>query len=284
MGGGTYSSSLRSVRAESMGYYTKSTNEIFTERSINNAMDPHGLTIRESRDSDEHPNSVAIIVALDLTGSMGSIPSYLVKDGLPKMVSKIIQNGVPDPQILFTGVGDHECDKYPLQVGQFESSDELLDHWLTKIHLEGGGGANAGESYLLAWYLAAFHTSIDCFEKRNEKGFLFTIGDEPTLTSLPTHSLKTLLGEGQYSDMTHKTLLEKASEKYHVYHIHIKETRAGSFVQTIDGWKELLGQNLLVANHHSEVSDIISDVIINNTKNKSNISSEPSIDDGTILL
>ncbi|STD12570.1 hypothetical protein [Chryseobacterium carnipullorum] len=36
----------------------------------------------------------------------------------------IIQGGVPDPALLFLGIGDHECDAYSLQVGQFESGDE----------------------------------------------------------------------------------------------------------------------------------------------------------------
>ncbi|GAG60058.1 unnamed protein product [marine sediment metagenome] len=129
MGGGIYSSTSRSVRALKSGYDFKSTQEIFTERQINNAMSPYGVGIRESKDSVEHPESLAIVLALDETGSMGSIPHYLVKEGLPKIMENIInKNNIRDPQILFLGIGDHECDDSPLQVGQFESNDELLDH------------------------------------------------------------------------------------------------------------------------------------------------------------
>ncbi|MGR9053887.1 MAG: hypothetical protein ACU84J_14670, partial [Gammaproteobacteria bacterium] len=174
MGYGSYSLEQRTIRSEKLGYTTKSAREIFRQRSINSSMNPYGVRLRESRDSAEHPNSLSIVLALDVTGSMGSIPHHLVKQGLPHIMGNIMQHGIKDPQLLFLAVGDHECDRSPLQVGQFESNDELLDKWLTDVFLEGGGGGNEGESYLLAWYFAAFHTAIDCFEKRREKGFLFT--------------------------------------------------------------------------------------------------------------
>jgi hypothetical protein len=277
MGGGSYSSVDRHTRATEHGFYTKSTNEIFSQRSINNAMSPFGVAVRESRDSNEHPSSRAIIIALDLTGSMGSVPDHLVKDGLPNIMATIIQRGLKDPQLLFLGVGDHECDKAPLQVGQFESSDELLDKWLTTVWLEGGGGGNAGESYALAWYFAAQHTSIDCFEKRNEKGFLFTIGDEPVLNYYPATMLKNLMGDGQYEEYSAKVLLDKAREKYQVFHLHIKETNSGCRRAVIDDWRQLLSDNLIVVESHRDVSRLIAETIIkysgepvtNTTDNKS---------------
>jgi hypothetical protein len=264
MGGGTYSISNRSDRATTMGYYTNTVTEIFKQRSINNAMNPHGIVIRESRDSIEHPNSMAIILALDVTGSMGSIPHHLVKDGLPTIMMGIIEKGLKDPQLLFLAIGDHECDSSPLQVGQFESNDELLDKWLTDVYLEGGGGGNAGESYLLAWYFAAKHTSIDCFEKRKQKGFLFTIGDEPVLKSVPKNKLTDIMGDGQYENYSDKILLDKAREQYNVYHLHIKQTGAGSRQETIDGWKQLMGDNLIVVDRYEDVSTIIADIVTKN--------------------
>ena len=266
MGGGTYSISNRTLNATTFGYHTKSTAELFSARSINSAMNPYGVRIRESRDSNEHPNSLAIIIALDETGSMGSVPHFLVKEGLPQIMDSIIKKGIKDPQVLFLGIGDHECDVAPLQVGQFESSDELLDKWLTDIYLEGCGGGNNGESYLLAWYFAAFHTSIDCFEKRNQKGFLFTIGDEPVLPSVPKEFLKRLMGDGQYDTYTAETLLAKASETYNCFHIHIKETYSGSRQHVMDGWKQLLSDNLIIAERKTEVADIISDIVTKKVK------------------
>jgi hypothetical protein len=41
------------------------------------ALDPYGVAVRESRDSDEHPQSLAIAVLFDVTGSMGGLPRTL---------------------------------------------------------------------------------------------------------------------------------------------------------------------------------------------------------------
>jgi hypothetical protein len=177
-------------------------------------------------------------------------------------MDKIIPNGIKDPQILFLGIGDHECDNSPLQVGQFESSDDMLDKWLGYVYLEGGGGGNLGESYLLAWYFAGYHTSIDCFEKRAQKGFLFTIGDEPVLKQVPKSYLKRIMGDGQYEDFSADKLLAKAMETYNVYHIHISETSAGSRPETVNSWKQLLQDRLLIAKHHNDVAQIIADVVL----------------------
>ena len=269
MGGSYYDSSARTVRAASLGYHSKGVDEIFTqskERRIHESMIPSKALLRESRDSVNHPNSVPIIIALDTTGSMGDIPHYLVKEGLPKMVGNIIQKGVPDPQILFLGVGDHECDRAPLQVGQFESGDEKLDLWLTRTWLERGGGGNAGESYLLAWYFGAKHTVLDCVEKRGEKGILITIGDEPGLTSLPRRSVEEIMGkdvQGNYSD---QQLLDLVSESYDVYHLHIHH--GGGYKRAEDYWKHILGQHCIIVDNYENVSEVISNLVVSNVKGR----------------
>lgn len=270
MGYGGYDIGSRKSRAIDSGFYTSSVKDIFSSRSINNAMSPQNAKKRESCDSDEHPDSVAIVIALDLTGSMGSVPHNLVKDGLPNIVGNIQQKGIKHPQILFLGIGDHECDRAPLQVGQFESSDELMDKWLTSVYLEGGGGGNTGESYFLAWYFSAFHTVTDCFKKRGQKGFLFTIGDEPTLNGINKADIKWIMGDGQYSDYTAKSLLAEAQKTYNVYHIHVSETRAGQYQDTVTGWKSLIGNNLIISKRHTDISGLISDKIIEVMSNSVN--------------
>jgi hypothetical protein len=256
------------------GYATKGIHETFTNRQINNAMNPYGITVRESRDSDEHPNSLAIIVGLDETGSMGTVPHYLVKEGLPLLIDRLIKGGIANPQVLFMGLGDHECDQAPLQVGQFESSDDLMDKWLTDLYLEGRGGGNAGESYLLAWYFAAYHTAIDCLEKRGKKGYCITIGDEPTLRSVLASFLKKLMGPGQYENYSADDLLAEAREKYNVFHINIGETSSGSRQSVKTGWTELLRDNFVNAPRKEMVAEIIADIILKNEAG-SNIITQP---------
>ncbi|CEJ67839.1 hypothetical protein BN1195_00119 [Chryseobacterium oranimense G311] len=176
----------------------------------------------------------------------------------------IIQGGVPDPALLFLGIGDHECDSYPLQVGQFESGDEELDMWLTRTYIESGGGGNAGESYLLAWYFAAFHTRTDAFEKRKQKGILFTVGDEPCLKTLPASAIREIMGAGQHT-YTHHELLEEVRKRYEVYHISVLHSEQAMRADRV--WKELLGQNCLSIADHREIPDVIKGIICDTFKN-----------------
>jgi hypothetical protein len=262
MGYSLYSVTSRTARSVAMGYDTKSRDEIFVqqkERRIHDSMDPKKAVLRESRDSEIHPLSVPIIIALDVTGSMRTIPHQLVKDGLPKLMQSIMQKGIKDPQILFVAVGDCECDSYPLQVGQFESGDEELDLWLTRTYLEGGGGGNAGESYNLAYAFAGMRTQHDAWDKRRQKGFLFTIGDEPCLPHITSTELRETMDEPTQKTFSTDELLTLARERYHVYHLHVLEGSAGH--QSLGYWKELLRDDCIEIAHSEDIPGIISDLV-----------------------
>lgn len=118
---------------------TKTQQQVFTATGLVPELDPKNLKFRESRDSVEHPASLATIIGLDVTGSMGRIPYTLVREKLGDLMELILEHGTADPQIMFMGLGDHYCDSVPLQVGQFESSTELIAKFLQNIYLEGGG-------------------------------------------------------------------------------------------------------------------------------------------------
>jgi len=266
MGNTFYSSSNAATARASTGAFTNTVSENFKQRAVHREMDPVDITLREARDSEEHPNSLAIILGLDVTGSMGSVPQKLCRDGLPMIMGKIIQSGTLDPAVLFLGIGDHECDSKPLQVGQFESGDEELDHWLNNTWLEGGGGGNYGESYLLAWYFAAKHTAIDCWEKRERKGLLITIGDEPPLRDLPVLAQKQIMQTGQFVDETAAGLLEQAQRTYDVHHIHLLH-HGGGTTNTRYGtadWDQLLGEDFVhVAQSADKIPAMVIDIVVN---------------------
>lgn len=279
MGSGSYS--YLSAVSRSKDYATMDSARIFTSESrhthkVSQKFDIKN-NVREARDSEEHPESFPIIIALDVTGSMGSIPNKLVKHDFPEIMKKILETGIKDPQICFVGIGDHECDDVPLQVGQFESSDELMESWLTGIYLEGGGGGNDGESYSLAWYFAARHTDIDSFNKRNKKGVLITIGDEPFLKSIPKDTLQELFGEGQ-ADVKSTDIYKEACEKWDIYHINVKDY-SGSRPSVKKRW-DLLGDHLIntQSSDGSDIIDIIPGIVIKSygdTTPSTKVSEEP---------
>lgn len=263
MGHGEYSTNRATLHSTTQNYANKSTEEVFKRRSIDNAMSPHAIDVRESRDSEDHPESLAIFLGLDVTASMGNIPHKLITDGLTHIMGTIIEHGIEHPQLLFAGIGDHKVDSAPLQVSQFESSDPLLDKWLKELYLEGGGGGNGGESYALAWYFAGYHTSIDCFEKRNQKGFLFTVGDEPIHNRIPKAAMDNIMKNNQLeADATAVQLLEHARQMYHVKHFHIYETSTGRRQETKDSLKEIMGDDVIFVENYTNLPNMIAQSIL----------------------
>ena len=71
-------------------------------------LNPFGIAVRESRDSDLNPQSNAIIVGLDVTGSMGMIADALARKGLGTMVEEILakfKNGERDTAEFWIELG-----------------------------------------------------------------------------------------------------------------------------------------------------------------------------------
>lgn len=185
---------------------------------VHQTLDPQGMLVRESRDSAEHPESNAILISLDVTGSMGKVVRGIHQD-LPRLHELILGHKyIPHPQILFAAVGDATCDQVPLQVGQFES-DNRMDENLENIILEGGGGGSKSESYELTLYVAARLTSIDCFEKRGRKGYLFIIGDELAYTTVHRAQIQRIFGTDPQADIPLTQIIAEAKQKFHIYFV-----------------------------------------------------------------
>lgn len=264
MGGGSYSYDTSVARADAV-YKSMDRSEVFTSTSLNPQMDIKNK-VRECVDSEEHPNAFPIIIGLDVTGSMGRIPYELITNTLPQIMKKIMDEGVKDPQVCFLGIGDSRSDSAPLQVGQFESSDELMEKWLKLVYLEGHGGGNGGEDYGLAWYFAARHTSVDSFKKHGRKGVIITIGDEPVHMTISRNSIKELFGSAE-ADVNVASILEEVKSEWDVYHINIPDYSGGKAI-TKNCWNKLLNDKVLHIESASKeaIADGIVDAILNSYK------------------
>ncbi len=221
---------------------TKSREQVFKQRKVHPLMDPQGVKYRESRDSADHPNSLPIVFALDVTGSMGKIPELLAKQELPEFMQELLAAGVADPQVLFMAVGDAFCDQGPLQVGQFESTAEDIDRWLTWSWLECGGGGNRGESYDLAMYFAARHTLTDSMQRRKKRGYFFMTGDEPPFPKTSKSIVKSLVGAELEKDLPLKNVIDELSCNYHPFFLIPDLGRRK--VEAV--WRTYMGDNVVV--------------------------------------
>lgn len=264
----------------------KSTAAVFAARAIDPNLNPFGVGMRESRDSDLNPASTAIIVGLDVTGSMGMIADALARKGLGTMVEEILaRQPVSDPHILLMGIGDVLYDQAPLQATQFEA-DIRIARQLEKLWLEKGGGGNACESYTLPWYFAAMHTAIDCFEKRGKKGYLFTVGDEEPPLDLPAAAITRFLGDRNVRDFDSGELLTLVSRQYHVFHIIVEQgSHARSDLHGVrDRWTDLLGQRVIGLSDYTRLAEVIvSAMEVNEGRNRDAVAKSWSKDTAQVV-
>ncbi|GAA2540080.1 hypothetical protein GCM10010435_04310 [Winogradskya consettensis] len=213
-------------------------------RKAHEALDPMGVGKRESRDSAEHPQSTPIAVLFDVTGSMGSVPRTL-QAKLPQLLGLLTRKGyATDPHIMFGAVGDATCDRVPLQVGQFES-DNRMDDDLARIVLEGGGGGQRTESYELAMYFMARHTSTDSMEKRGRRGYLFLIGDEMPYGTVKPKEVKRFIGDTLREPIGVEAMVAELQRSFDVYYILPSAASYGGDKEILGFWRGLLGQQVI---------------------------------------
>jgi hypothetical protein len=216
--------------------------QVFKQNRCHALMNPKGVRARESRDSADHPLSLPIVFALDVTGSMGQIPEALARHELPHFMKLLVDTGVRDPQLLFMAVGDATCDKAALQVGQFESTAELMDQWLTWSFLEGGGGGQNTESYELALYFLAEHTDTDAWVKRKKRGYLLMTGDELPYPAVSKHQVEALIGDALDADIPTEAVVAALQEKFEPFFL-IPDL--GRRERCERRWRDLLGDHVI---------------------------------------
>lgn len=243
-------------------FYSASTQSLYTSTKLNEALNPYNV-MRECCDTEEHPNTIPVILALDVTGSMGQAANTVAKQ--LGEIMKGLYAKIKDVEFCIMAIGDLAYDRAPIQMSQFESDIRIAEN-LEKIYFERGGGGNSYESYTAAWYMAVNHTKLDAI-KKGRKGIIITMGDEPLNPYLPVDKLESVVGnvKTQERHIETSTLYNEVIKNFYVYHISVDdpETSYRHYAQGIKNtFGELLKQNYYVSTCQ-KLGETITNIIVN---------------------
>ena len=214
-----YNSSLgREYDTTTLRASVKSVQEAYKQTRLHPSLNPKGV-IRECVNNEEHPNTIPVILALDVTGSMGNACKE-VAEALGVIMVDLYKK-FKDIEICIMGIGDLAYDDAPIQISQFESDIRIAEA-LDKVWMEHGGGGNTYESYTAAWYMALRHTKLDC-HKQGRKGIIITMGDEALNPYLPQRELEAVTGDSLQDDVETPDLYEEVSKKFDIFHIAVDD-------------------------------------------------------------
>ncbi|MCZ7861544.1 hypothetical protein O9X98_09040 [Agrobacterium salinitolerans] len=236
----------------------KTTAQVFTSTNMKTEFDPAVIQFRESRDSADNPRSRPIILGCDVTGSMGMVADTLIRGGINDLATDIqAEKEIGDPHVMVMAIGDAYSDKAPLQVTQFEADIRIADQ-TSQLWIEKGGGINGGESYPLAYLFAAKKIVADAF-KRGQKGFLFTIGDEPPV-GVTAKQAKDFLGIDIPSDLSAAECAALALDRFETFHVILVNegySAAGGREAVLRAWEKVLPQRLIILEDITKLSEAV---------------------------
>jgi hypothetical protein len=262
-----YSARISTAKATGSDLYTHDADirSGVSATTVHEKLDPKklntfGKRVRESFDSDVHPNSRAVAVLFDVTGSMSNVPRIFVEK-LGKLMAMLVKKAyIENPHVLFGAIGDATSDQVPLQVGQFEGGNEI-DEALTKIYLEGNGGGGHNESYELGMYFMARHADMHCLTKRNQKGFLFIIGDELPYRQVERGQVDRIIGDSIQENIPTEAILEELREKFEVFWIMPAGTSHADDNGVIEPLRKMFGQHFMRLENPGDVCELIASTI-----------------------
>jgi len=291
MGGGTYSDDIyrsaattRKLTGEDDFAYTATA---AATKQIHPTLDPKRINAKpfgklESRDSAEHPESNAVLMCFDVTGS-----NYTrAKDAQQRLTNLMTLLGkyLADPQVAIAANDDFKVEpKGAVQISDFES-DNRIDESIRNIWLVNNGGGNDGESYTLLLYAAARKTVLDCFEKRGKKGYMFMYADEPFYGKggyghgehrkvVEKSEVKAVFGDDIEADIPLADIIEEVKEKYNLYIIWPECGYAHAREQYI----ELFGEdNVVTSQHPNLICELVASIV---GLNEQKITAEDAVDD-----
>lgn len=252
MGSGSFSASDYASYSVSLGkHYDTTTGRIrgqsYTSHNLPKILDPKKFKVRECVNTEEHPNTIPVILALDVTGSMGEACNE-VAEALGTIMTGLYEK-FQDIEFCIMGIGDLAYDDAPIQMSQFESDIRIAES-LDKVFMEHGGGGNSYESYTAAWYMGLKRTKLDCFDKQGRKGIIITMGDEPLNPYLPVHQLNLAIAGTEQADVETKSLYVEASKKFDIFHIAVdsKQSMYMYYSSEIEkSFGQILGSRLKVS-------------------------------------
>ncbi|WP_295075605.1 hypothetical protein [Ruminococcus sp.] len=260
MGRGSYNAADWNKLKNSKGINADSTaNDIFSGNQVNEKYLPKFITVRESRDSEDSPESTPIIIGFDSTGSMGYLAAEIAKNSLNRTATMILEKRpVTDPHIMCAAfTSPSSSSTHPaMQVTQFEADIRVVEQ-LLEFKLDGG---NRYSYDSLVWYFALMHTSIDSYEKRKKKGFIFCIGDEVgddgNTDILNAKEIRDVFNDDTAHNYKTKELFSQTSEKYEIFHI----ITGGRTESSLETWERLVpGRNAVI---EAENIEFLAEVMI----------------------
>ena len=285
MGGGSwdsasydaYTKGTRGMDSVAYAASTLNTQEVYKARTLDKDLNPKNV-MRECCDTEEHPHTLPVILALDVTGSMGMAATEVAKKLGVIMGDLYDDKDIPDVEFCVMAIGDLYCDWAPIQISQFESDIRIAEQ-LDKVWFEGGGGGNKWESYTAAWYMGVNHCKLDCW-KRGKRGIIITLGDEQLNPYLQAPMLAKYVGDENQEDIETGSLYEEASEKYEIHHISVNDRHSSYFRNNRENrvdnsWKGLLGQNYHVCTI-DELAATIAEIVSGNTGAGETVFATPS--------
>jgi hypothetical protein len=234
-----------------------SAQDLYKSTRLDECLNPHKV-LRECCDNKEHPNTIPVILALDVTGSMGDAAVEVAKN-INIVMTKMYEE-VKDVEFMIMGIGDLACDNAPIQISQFESDIRIAEQ-LDKVYFEFGGGGNSYESYTAAWYMGARHCKLDCWN-RGKKGIIITLGDEQLNPYLPKRALAASTGDDLQADIETKDLYEEASQKFDIYHIDVNHRHWCLDASIPTTWKKYLDEDHFKTVPLNAVTDTIIEMIL----------------------
>lgn len=233
--------------------------DVYKVDKLHKDLKPYKI-MRECLNTEEHPNTKPVILAIDVTGSMGEAAIEVARTLNPLMTE--LYKELKDVEFSIMGIGDLAYDDSPIQMSQFESDVRIAEH-LDKIYFEHGGGGNDYESYTSAWYMGLNHTKLDAHEQ-GRKGLIITIGDEQINPYLPKDSLERTTGASLQDTINTPDLYNQVKTKFHLFHIQVEHDSASKrrTKDNIESFAEVIGRDNVKISNINSLKDTLKDIIL----------------------